>query len=175
MPPSESPTQSPSDWGGRIDRSPVKISVNWNGQELNIPTAFAKNPKRIREELLEAIRHVELEECDINLLLMERIFKSALKRPSSVTAEHIMGVLESFRYDDPNSIDSLFYERGRNYGILIFVLATSADSGLLARFNQLPHQDRILLICRLIEEPPGDLSKFLTNFAMPKSMLLLQR
>jgi hypothetical protein len=174
MPPSESLVQSPSEVAGRIDRSSVKISVNW-GQELNIPTAFAKNPKRLRQELLEAIRHVELEESDINLLLMERIFKSALERPSSVTGEHMMDALEFFRRDDPNSIGSLFYGYGRTYGIIIFVLATSADSGLLARLEQLPHQDRILLVSRLTEEPPRDISKFLTNCAMTNSMRLLQR
>jgi hypothetical protein len=174
-PPSGSLVQSPSELAGIIDGSSFKISVNWDDQELNILTAFAKNPKRVREELLEAIRHVELEESDINLLLMERIFKSALKKPSSVTAEHMMGALESFRCDDPNSISFLFYEHGRTYGIVIYILTTSADSGLLARLEQLPHQDQILLVRRLTEEPPRDLSKFLTNCAMPKSMLLLQR
>ncbi|KAE9364279.1 hypothetical protein N431DRAFT_563623 [Stipitochalara longipes BDJ] len=170
----DSPPQVLGKRAGRINRYSAKISVNWNGQELDIPTAFAKNPKKIREELLEAIRQVELEESDINLLLMERIFKSALKRPGSVTAEQMMGALESFRPDDPNSIGSLFYEHGRIYGIAIFVLATSVDSGLPARLEQLPRKDQILLVRRLTDQPPRDLSNFLSDCAMPKTLQRLR-
>lgn len=76
---------------------------------LNI-TAFKQHPQKVRKKLLEPIRHVELEESDINLYAVERIFKSALERPSLLTAENMMATLESSRRDDPNFIGSLFYE-----------------------------------------------------------------
>ncbi|KAH7370030.1 heterokaryon incompatibility protein-domain-containing protein [Rhexocercosporidium sp. MPI-PUGE-AT-0058] len=152
-----------SEFDGRNDRSHIKISL-FGSEAINIPTAFARHPSHVRQELIEAIRHVELDESDINLLMLETIMKSALKKPSSVTAEQLMRNMETFQHDDSESLGSLFYKCGRNYGMIVFVLATAADSGLLARLEQLSKPDQILLIQRLTEEPPRDFSQFLSDF-----------
>jgi len=175
MSPFEFPVRSASDRSGSVDRHSAKILVRLNNQDLDVPTAFSKSPEKVRGALLEAIRHVAIGELDISLLLLERAFKSALQRPTSVTAEEMMSALEIIRLDDPKIISSTFYAYGGTYGIAIFVLATSANSGLLALLEQLPREDQILLVRRLTEDAPRDLSKFLTKCTESKSMLLFQR
>ncbi|KAG4438019.1 hypothetical protein IFR05_006478 [Cadophora sp. M221] len=159
----ESEDKQRSELDGRIDRSSVKISL-FGSEAINVSTAFSRYPSHVRHELIEAIRHVELEGSDINLLMLETIMKSAPSKPSSVTADQMMSKLETFQHGDPSSIGSMFYGLGRNYGLILFVLATAADSSLLARLEALPPQDLVLLIERLTEEPPSDMSNLLMEF-----------
>ena len=158
----ESQNKPPREGDGRIERSSVKIVFDWGGPALNVPIAFAKYPDRVRKELVEAIRHVELEESDLKLLMLECAVKSALQKPNSVTAEEILHHVEQYQKDTTECLGALFYACGRNYGLTIF-LAVSAEPELLARLKEIPKQDQVLLIRRLTEAPPRDLSKLLTE------------
>ena len=157
---SESQDKPPAEGDGRIERSSVKIVFDWGGPALNVPIAFAKYPDRVRKELVEAIRHVELKESDLKLLMLGCAVKSALWKPNSVTAEQILRYVELYQKEKTECLGALSDECGRNYGLTIF-LATSPE--LLARLEELPQQDQILLIRRLTEEPPRYLSKLLTE------------
>ncbi|KAL2069217.1 hypothetical protein VTL71DRAFT_15555 [Oculimacula yallundae] len=146
----------------RIGRSSVKISL-FGSEAISIPRAFARHPSHVRKELVEAIRHVELDESEINLLMLETTMKAALKKPCSVTAKQLLQNMETFQHENSGSLASLFFKYGRNHGMIIFVLATAADSALLLRLEELPKQDQIVLIRRLSEEPPRDFSQFISD------------
>lgn len=159
---SESQDKPPAEGDGRIERSSVKIVFDWGGPALNVPIAFANYPHRVRKELVEAIRHVELKESDLKLLMLGCAVESALRKPNPVTAEQILHHVKQYQKDTTECLGALFYACGRNYGLTIF-LAASAEPELLARLEEIPQQDQVLLIRRLTEEPPRDSSKLLTE------------
>lgn len=118
---------------------------------------------RARAELLQAINHLGLSETDLKELSTEsryKAFERALLRPSKLPLQDVVLLLCCCgEYVDP--IRALFYEHGKTYGLLQFVLATSSDPALLEQVGQLPKNDQVILAKRLGRDKPKDLSEFI--------------
>lgn len=115
--------------------------------------------QRARAELFRAINHLGLSETEMKTLSFEsqyKAFERALLRPPKLPLEDVVSLLCCCgEYIDP--IRALFYEHGKTYGLLRFVLATSSDPALLEQVGQLPKNDQVILAQRLGRDTGKDL------------------
>jgi hypothetical protein len=137
---------------------------SWSEErELDLETLASGDVHRARAELLQAINHLGLSETDLKELSTEsryKAFERALLRPSKLPLQDVVLLLCCCgEYVDP--IRALFYEHGKTYGLLQFVLATSSDPALLEQVGQLPKNDQVILAKRLGRDKPKDLSEFI--------------
>ena len=161
------PTRPISKMGSPSPKSYTKITLKPNawsdGRELDLEALASGDVHRARAELLQAIHHLGWGETDLKALSAEsqyKAFERALFLPPKLPLEDVVALLCCCgEYTDP--IRALFYEHGKTYGLLQFVLATSSDPALLEQVGQLPKSDQVILARRLGNNKGKDLSAFI--------------
>ncbi|KAF4627715.1 hypothetical protein G7Y89_g10439 [Cudoniella acicularis] len=132
--------------------------------EVDLHSAFQRNPVRVRKLLLEAIRQVDVQESDLEVLLIEKTFESTLKAPPKISSKEFISALRSYSTGDATEpIKSLFYEQGKTYGLLILTLVRAANPGLQQRIERLGFDDQVLLLRRLLQIPPESISRLIID------------
>jgi hypothetical protein len=161
------PTRPISKMRSPSPKSYTKITLKPNawseGRELDLEALASGDVHRARAELLQAIHHIGLSETDLKALSAEsqyKAFERALFLAPKLPLEDVVSLLCCCgEYTDP--IRALFYEQGKTYGLLQFVLATSSDPALLEQVGQLPKSDQVILARRLGNSKGKDLSAFI--------------
>lgn len=158
------PTRQISKIGSPSPKSYTKITLKPNSwsdeQELDLEALASGDVHRARAEFLQAINQPSRIERNwfedtLNWEPIQCISKSTL-----LPLEDVVSLLCCCgEYIDP--IRALFYEHGKTYGLLQFVLATSSDPALLEQVGQLPKNDQVILAQRLGRDTGKDLSEFI--------------
>lgn len=131
-------------------QSPVEIVLRLQespNEDLDVASAFAKHPDVVRQALLEAVRHVKLRSIEITLLQIENAFRSAVDQPWA-EPKILRPVLEACRQGKVKSRpEKLFFEHGKEYGVVLLCLATKSDGHRLFReIDRLKDEELIRLI-----------------------------
>ena len=138
-------------------------------------------PDFVREALLEAIRHVQLQSTDITLLWIENVFQSTLKKPWK-EPKILRPVLEACRQGKlKGRTECLFYEHGKEYAIVALCAATKADGHRLFREIDLLGDEELIRLIGNIKKIPkkATIIEFIEDFVLkpgrclPPAALLL--
>ncbi|KAI9745912.1 MAG: hypothetical protein M1818_000593 [Claussenomyces sp. TS43310] len=148
-------------------QSPVEIIVRLPegpNEGLDLATAFKRQPDKVRDALLEAIRQIGLRSADVELLKIHVAFESAQKNRFSEPRD-LRPVLEACREGKlKDSTEGLFYEYREEYGIVALSTASRIDNRLLRDIDQLPVEDRIKLIHDIRIPEKAAISDFVDDF-----------
>ena len=157
-------------------RSPVKIVLRLQDsldEDLEVDAAFAKSPDVVRDALLEAVRHVELRRTDITLLRIENAFQSVLKTTWQ-EPKHLRPVLEACRQGKVrNRTERLFFEHGKEYGVVALSVATRQDDHKLFRDIDPLLDDELIKLVENVKRIPkrAVIVEFIEEFLKSPGML----
>lgn len=160
-------------------QSLVKVVLRFQespSEDLDVATAFTKQPDIVREALLEAIRHFQLPSIDITLLRIENIFRSTLKTALTVP-NTLRPILEACRQGKlQHRTEKLFFEHGKEYGIaLLCVVTRDKENRLLFREIDPLQDDELIMLIKNINNLPKKASivEFIEEFIQAPSMPFL--
>ncbi|PVH75967.1 hypothetical protein DL98DRAFT_574728 [Cadophora sp. DSE1049] len=137
--------------------SPARVVFRFENspdEDLEVAAAFAQRPDAVRDALLEALRHVQLRSIDITLLRIEDVFRSTLKEKWR-EPRILRPVLEACRQGKLNSrTESLFFEYGKEYGVVALSVATREDGYKLFREIDALSDDELVKLVNAVETIP---------------------
>ena len=115
---------------------PISVFLRFYGspaEDLDVATALTRQADAVREVLLNAIRLVPLSDTDITLLWIESQFQSALK--SRWREPHNLRLVLASCHQGKivNRTERLFFQHGKDWGIVLLGLGTRANGHRLFR------------------------------------------
>jgi len=137
------------------------------GNELDqdVAAAYKSRPDDVRDQLLQAIRHVELRQSDILLLQIESKFRSALKAPWK-ESKNLKIILEACRQGKIDShTEGLFYQHGKTYAVIALAIASKPDPRIFYDIESLAYEDKVKLVCNITTNPQrATITEFIEDF-----------